>query len=44
MGQKDRKTLKQEAIEYVKKSLGIDVTDDEADSICAGIAYIKMFT
>ena len=41
---KDRKQLKQEAIEYVKNILGIDVTDDEADSICAGIAYIKMFT
>ena len=32
------------AIEYVKNTLGIDVTDDEADSICAGIGYIKMFT
>ena len=25
-------------------NFGIDVTDDEADSICAGIGYIKMFT
>lgn len=41
---KDRKQLKQEAIEYVKNTLGIDVTDDEADSICAGIGYIKIFT
>lgn len=41
---KDRKQLKQEAIEYVKNNLGINVTDDEADSICAGIAYIKIFS
>ena len=39
-----REEYKQLAIEYVKNTLGIDVTDDEADSICAGIAYIKMFT
>ncbi len=39
-----RDEYKQLAIEYVKNTLGIDVTDDEADSICAGIAYIKMFT
>ena len=24
--------------------LGKDVTDDESDSICQGLAYIKMFT
>ena len=39
-----RDEYKQLAIEYVKNTLDIDVTDDEADSICAGIAYIKMFT
>lgn len=39
-----RDEFKQLAIEYVKNTLGIDVTDDEADSICAGVAYIKMFT
>ena len=39
-----RDEYKQLAIEYVKNTLGIDVTDDEADSICAGIGYIKMFT
>ena len=39
-----RDEYKQLAIEYVKDTLGIDVTDDEADSICAGIGYIKMFT
>lgn len=43
-GKKKRDELKQLSVEYVKNTLGIDVTDDEADSICAGIAYIKMFT
>lgn len=43
-GKKKRDEYKQLAIEYVKNNLGIDVTDDEADSICAGIGYIKMFT
>ena len=38
-----RDEYKQLAIEYVKNTLGIDVTDDEADSICAGVGYIKMF-
>ena len=41
---RERDEYKQLAIEYVKNTLGIDVTDDEADSICAGIGYIKMFT
>lgn len=39
-----RDEYKQLAIEYVKNTLGIDVADDEADSICAGVGYIKMFT
>ena len=39
-----RDEYKQLAIEYVKNTLGTCVTDDEADSICAGVAYIKMFT
>ena len=39
-----RDDYKRLAIEYVKNTLGIDVTDDEADSICAGIGYIKIFT
>ena len=43
-GKKKRDELKKLSIEYVKNTLGIDVTDDEADSICAGIGYIKMFT
>ena len=43
-GRKKREELKQLSVEYVKNTLGIDVGDDEADSICAGIGYIKMFT
>ena len=43
-GRKKRDELKQMSIEYVKNTLGKDVTDDEADSICQGLAYIKMFT
>lgn len=39
-----RDEYKQLAIEYVKNTLGVEVTDDEADSICAGVGYIKMFT
>ena len=43
-GKKKRDELKQLSIEYVKNTLGKDVTDDESDSICQGLAYIKMFT
>ena len=43
-GRKKREELKQLSVEYVKNTLGADVADDEADSICAGVAYIKMFT
>ncbi len=43
-GRKKRDELKQLSVEYVKNTLGIDVTDDEADSICAGVGYIKMFS
>ena len=39
-----REEYKRLAIEYVKNIFGINVTDDEADSICAGIGYIKMHT
>ena len=42
-GRKKRDELKRLSIEYVKNTLGVDVSDDEADSICAGVAYIKMF-
>lgn len=41
---KKRAELKQLSIEYVKDTIGITITDDEADSICAGLAYIKMFS
>lgn len=39
-----REEYKQLSIEYVKKNFGKNVTDDESDSICAGIGYIKMFS
>ena len=38
-----REEYKQLSIEYIKEHIGKDVSDDEADSICAGIGYIKMF-
>lgn len=30
--------------DYVKNKFGKDVSDDESDSICAGLGYIKMFS
>lgn len=30
------------SVDYVKRTLGKEVSDDEADSICAGIGYIKI--
>lgn len=39
-----RDEYKQLSIQYVKDHLGKEVNDDEADSICAGIGYIKMFS
>lgn len=39
-----RDEYKQLSIDYVKKHFNIDVSDDESDSICAGIGYIKMFS
>ena len=39
-----RDEYKRLAVEYVKNALGIDVADDEADGVCAGIGYIKMFS
>lgn len=38
-----RDEYKQLSIDYIKNILGKEVTDDESDSICAGIGYIKMF-
>lgn len=38
-----REEYKQMSINYVREKYDIDVSDDEADSICAGIGYIKMF-
>ena len=38
-----REEYKALAVQYIKETLGMDVTDDEADSICAGIGYIRMF-
>ena len=38
-----RDEYKRLSIEYIKENIGKDVSDDEADSICAGIGYIKMF-
>ena len=39
-----REEYKQLSIDYVKENLNKDVSDDESDSICAGIGYIKMFS
>ena len=41
---RSRDEYKQLSIDYVKKHFNIDVSDDESDSICAGIGYIKMFS
>lgn len=38
-----REDYKKLSVEYVEHTLGIQVSDDESDSICAGIGYIKMF-
>ena len=38
-----REDYKRLSIQYVKDNIKKDVSDDEADSICAGIGYIKMF-
>ncbi len=39
-----RDEYKELSIKYVKDILNKDVSDDEADSICAGFGYIKMFS
>lgn len=40
-GKKERSELKNESIKYVKEHLNIEATDDEADSICIGIAVVN---
>ncbi len=40
-GKKTTKELKQMSKAYVLEKYNLDVTDDEADSICIGEAYIK---
>lgn len=42
-GKMKRQDLKQQSIDYVQKFLNRQVTDDEADSICIGIAALKRF-
>lgn len=39
-----REEYKQLSIDYVKENFNIEVSDDESDSICAGVGYIKMFS
>ena len=41
-GKKKREDFKQASINYIKETHGIDVGDDEADSICAGLGYTEM--
>ena len=38
-----RKELKQQSIDYVKKKLGLSLTDDESDACCLGLASISLF-
>lgn len=42
-GKVKREQLKQQSIDYVLKKFDLDVTDDEADSICIGDAVIKIY-
>ena len=39
-----REEYKQLSIDYIRNAIGKEVNDDEADSICAGFGYIKMFS
>lgn len=39
-----REEYKQLSVQYVKDNFSINVSDDESDSICAGVGYIKMFS
>lgn len=38
-----REQLKEQAIQYVSAKYGVNVTDDEAESICIGDAVIKLY-
>lgn len=38
-----RAELKQQSIEYVKANLGLDLPEDQAESVCEGIAAHKIF-
>ena len=42
-GGKSRCELKQEAIDYVKRIIGIDCDTDSADAICIGLSVIDYF-
>lgn len=39
-----REEYKQLSVQYVRENFHIEVSDDESDSICAGVGYIKMFS
>lgn len=39
-----REEFKQLSIDYVKNNFGKETGDDEADAICTGVGYIKIFT
>ena len=43
-GKLKRPEYKALSVKYVKDRFGLEVTDDESDSICIGIAYIQKFT
>lgn len=38
-----RDEFKEASIKYIKDNLGLEVTDDEADAICVGLAYCKQW-
>ena len=38
-----REQLKEQAIQYISAKYGVNVTDDEAESICVGDAVLKMY-
>lgn len=38
-----REEYKELSKQYVLDEYGLDVTDDESDSICIGVAYVKTF-